>query len=462
MSPRTPPGPKGTFFGGHLSVFGRDPLALIERCARDYGDFVGLRFVNQPVMLVNDVNAIDFVLSSNSRQFQKTLGYRTPFMRRLFGQGLLTSEGEFWTRQRRLAQPAFHRDRIATYAQAIAQHADELLATWKPGETRSVHLDMMHLTTRVVVRTLFNSDVPREINDLGRASAAVMERFSSQWSAWRILTQFLPSPGSRRFEQVMTNLDNYIYGLIHERRASGKDTGDLLSMLLMARDDDGQGMTDKQLRDELTTLMVAGLDTTALALTWSFYLLSQNPSAEAALSEEIQNVLGDRIPRFEDLPKLRYTEKVIKESMRLYPPAWLVGRRAMQDCEIGGYPVKAGTSVIVSQWLKHRDVRHFENPLQFKPERWNDEAVKSLPKYAYFPFGGGPRICIGYQFAMMEAVLVLAKVAQKFRLAAPQGYTVTPWPSITLQPKNGVLLKVESRAKATKAQELAAVSTPVS
>lgn len=454
-------GPPGSFFLGHLSRFGRDPLGLLEQCAREYGDFVALRFVNKPVLLVNDAAAIEQVLATNSRQFRKTLGYRTPFMRRLFGQGLLTSEGEFWTRQRRLAQPAFHRDRVAQYARAIVQYADELLATWQPGETRAVHLDMMKLTTRVVVRTLFNSDVPREINDLGRASATVMERFTSQWSAWRIFSQFLPTPGSRRFEQVMRNLDNFIYGLIQERRAANQDVGDLLSMLLLARDDDGQGMTDRQLRDELTTLMVAGLDTTALALTWTFYLLSQNPAADAKLAQEVQLILNGRAPGFPDLPRLRYAEMVIKEAMRLYPPAWVIGREALQNCELAGHPVAGGTSVIMSQWLAHRDARHFENPLQFQPERWTEENARKLPKYAYFPFGGGPRICIGYQFAMMEAVLVLAMVAQRYRLTASPNYAVTPWPSITLQPRGGISLKVETRIPAATAPAPRGESVPV-
>ena len=304
---------------------------------------------------------------------------------------------------------------------------------------------MMRLTTEVVVKALFNANVPPQIDEMSRSSAVVMERFTTQWSGWRLFAGLLPTPGAWRFARVMRRLNDYIYGVIRERRNSGQDAGDLLSMLLLARDEAGQGMSDRQLRDELTTLMVAGLDTTALALSWSFYLLSQNSEAEKQLFQEVRSVLGGRSAALTDLPQLRYTEMVVKEAMRLYPPGWVIGREAIQDCEIGGHQIGAGTSLIMSQWLKHRDPRYFENPERFSPERWLEDATKSLPKFAYFPFGGGPRVCIGNSFAMMEAVLVLATVAQNFRLTAAPGYAITPWPSITLQPKEGVWLKVEPR-----------------
>jgi cytochrome P450 len=438
-------GPKGTWLLGNLRQFGRDPLGFLEQCARDYGDFVPLRFGNRTVCLLNDPAHIESVLTTQSRHFRKTLGYRTPFMRRLFGQGLLTSESEFWLRQRRLTQPAFHRDRIATYADIIVGFAERLLKTWKVGEMRGVHQDMMRLTTEVVTKTLFNKDVPPEIDDLFKGSSVVLEHFTSQWSVWRFVASFVPTPGRWQFERVIRRLDKFIYELIDERRASAQDTGDLLSMLLLARDERGNGMSNQQLRDELTTLMLAGLDTTALALSWAFYLLSQNLPAEARLFTELQSALGDRLPRFADLSKLAYTEAVVKETMRLYPSAWIIGREALDDCEIGGHPIARGTSLVMSQWLKHRDSRYFEQPEKFSPGRWVSESARPLPKYAYFPFGGGPRACIGNSFAMMEAVLVLATVAQRFRLTATPGYTVEPWATITLQPRGGLFLKVEPR-----------------
>ena len=273
-------GPKGSFLVGNLPEFGRDPLAFLERCAREFGDFVRLRFLGRPVLFIYDATAIEQVLVTQARSFRKTIGYRTPFMRRLFGQGLLTSEGDFWIRQRRLSQPAFHRDRIATYAETIVEFTKQMLATWRPGETRNIHEEMMRLTTQVVTRTLFNSPVPPEIDQMGQASAVVMRRFATQWNGFRLILNLLPTPESRRFKEVMQRLDDYIFGLIRDRRASGLDHGDLLSMLLLARDDDGTGMNDQQLCDELKTLMVAGLDTTALALSWALYLLARNPAID--------------------------------------------------------------------------------------------------------------------------------------------------------------------------------------
>ena len=446
-APRTTPlaGPKGSWLTGNLTEFGQDPLGFLEKCVRDYGDFVPVRFLHQKIFLLNDPAVIEDVLTTQARNFRKTLGYRTPVMRRIFGLGLVTSEGEHWVRQRRLAQPAFHRDRIATYGKIIVGFTEEMIATWKDGETRDIHHEMMQMTIRVVTKTLFNSVVSPELNEVIASSSVVMERFTTQWKWYRALFGLLPSVMSWRFSRGMRRLDNFIYGLIRERRTSGEDAGDLLSMLLQARYEDGSGMSDQQLRDELTTLMVAGMDTTALALSWAFYLLSQNPDSVPPLHEELERVLGGRAPSFADLPQLSYTEMVVKETMRLYPSVWIIGREALQDCDVGGQTIKAGESLFMSQWLKHRDSRYFKEAGRFLPERWRGEEMKQLPKFAYFPFGGGPRVCIGNSFAMMEAVLALATISQKFELTAAPGYHVTPWPAITLYPKGGVLLKTVSR-----------------
>lgn len=438
-------GPKGSWLTGNLTEFGQDPLGFLEKCVRDYGDFVPVRFLHQKIYLLNDPSHIEEVLTTQARNFRKTLGYRTPVMRRIFGVGLVTSEGEHWVRQRRLAQPAFHRDRIATYAKSIVEFTEEMIATWKDGETRDIHHDMMQMTVRVVTKTLFNSAVSPELNDVIATSSVVMERFTTQWKWYRALFGLLPSVMSWRFSRGMRRLDNFIYNLIRERRANSEDTGDLLSMLLQARYEDGSGMSDQQLRDELTTLMVAGMDTTALALSWAFYLLSQNPESVPPLFEELKRVLDGRAPGFADLPQLSYTEVIVKETMRLYPSVWIIGREALHDCKVGGQPIKAGESLFMSQWLKHRDPRYFKEAGRFLPERWREDEIKQLPKYAYFPFGGGPRICIGNSFAMMEAVLALATISQKFQLTATPGYQVAPWPAITLYPKGGVLLKTVSR-----------------
>jgi cytochrome P450 len=322
---------------------------------------------------------------------------------------------------------------------------ERMLSGWRDGETREVHGEMMRLTTEVVVKTLFNSPVPREIDDLSQASAAVMERFVSQMKPLTILLGMLPTPSSIQFGRVMRRLDNYIYSLIRERRAGAEDPGDLLSMLLNARDEDGSRMSDRQLRDELTTLMVAGLDTTALALSWSLHLLAVNPETQERLAREVRGILGDAPPGAADLARLGCVEAAVKESMRLYPPAWLIGREAVKDCEIGGRRVAAGTSVIVSQWLAHRDPRYFAEPERFWPERWANEATKNLPKFAYFPFGGGPRVCIGSAFAMLEATLALAMIVRRFRVDPIPGLEPTPWAAITLQPRGGVHVKLAQR-----------------
>ncbi|MBU6399874.1 MAG: cytochrome P450 [Verrucomicrobia bacterium] len=439
----SPAGPRGSLLLGNLAEFGKHPLGFLERCAREFGDFVPLRFLHRPVVLLNHPALIEAVLAGPHRQFRKTIGYRTPFMRRLFGQGLLTSDGDFWTRQRRLAQPAFHRERIAGYGGVIAQYTREMLSGWQTGAVRDVHDDVLKLTTRVVVKTLFNAEVPPSIRQLGEASAVVLEQFTRQWSAWRLLWAWFPTAGTRRFEGVMRELDAFIFDLIREGRDTRQDHGDLLSMLLKVRDESGNGMSDRQLRDELVTLMVAGLDTTALAVSWALLLLAQHPESQRRLRVEIHRVVGGRTPGVADLPQLPYTEAVLKESMRLYPPAWLVGREAVEDGEIGGHFIKRGTSLVMSQWLMHRDARYHAEPAAFRPERWLEPACQHLPKFAFFPFGGGPRICIGNSFAMLEATIALVSILQSWQINCEPDYTVEPWPSITLQTRGGIWLKVE-------------------
>jgi cytochrome P450 len=337
VQPR-PSGPQGSWLFGSLPQFGKNPLAFLEQCARDHGDFVPFRVFNKTIIVLAAPAHIEYVLTTNPRNFRKTIGYRTPFMRRLFGRGLLTSEGEHWLRQRRLAQPAFHRDRIATYAQIIVQFAGEMTAAWQPGETRNIHNDLMRLTTRVVSKTLFNSPPPPEINALNDSATVVMERFTTQWKWYRLLLHLLPTPSGRAFEKVAQRTDDFIYTLIRERRASGEDAGDLLSMLLQARDESGQGMTDLQVRDELVTLLLAGLDTTALALSWAFYLLSQNPTAVVALEAELEKVLHGRAPAFSDLPQLTYAESVIRETCVCIPPRGRLAAKPLRPAKSTAIP----------------------------------------------------------------------------------------------------------------------------
>jgi cytochrome P450 len=441
-----PQGPKGNLLLGVMAEFNRDSLAFIERLARDYGDIVRTRFFYVPAYFIYHPDYIEQVLATNSRNFIKPLSFRTPFFHRLVGNGLLTSEGEFWRRQRRLAQPAFHRERIAAYARVMVKDTEEMLKTWRDGEIRDTHRDMMRLTMEIVTHTLFNANVSDDADKVARALGVLVEPFSSQATLKWILDNRLPTPTNRRFHKVAAQLDEVIYRIIGQRRANGnQEQGDLLSMLLQAHDEDGSQMTDKQLRDEVITLFLAGQETTALTLTWAWYLLAQHPEAEARLWQELDEVLAGRTPEATDVPQLKFTEMVAKESMRLYPPAYVVGREAVEACEIGGYQVPPGMQVFMPTWVVHRDSRFFDAPKEFKPERWTPEFISNLPRYAYFPFGGGPRVCIGNSFAMMEIVLLLATVAQRFRLNLVSKHPVELQPAMSLRPRNGIRMKIEKR-----------------
>jgi cytochrome P450 len=304
---------------------------------------------------------------------------------------------------------------------------------------------MMHLTLDIVARTLFDANVAgSEARAVGGALETAMKYLMSPIT-WTGLRRWLPSLGTWKFNRAIRQLDRILYGIIRERRREGRVADDLLSRLLTARGEDGSQMTDEQLRDELMTLFLAGHETTALALSYSFYLLSQHPEAEARLTAEVDEVLEDRPPTIADVPRLRYTEWVVKESMRLYPPAWAIGREPRKDCEIGGFFTPKGTQIMMNQWVVHRDPRWFEEPLTFQPQRWDNDLARRLPRCAYFPFGDGPRICIGNQFAMMETVLVLATVMQRYRLTTAPDYTLQVIPSITLRPRGGIPMIVHER-----------------
>ncbi|HEY9741404.1 MAG TPA: cytochrome P450 [Coleofasciculaceae cyanobacterium] len=438
-----PPGPKGRFLIGHLPEINRDPLHYTLQCVREYGDVVGWQFGPFPAITVNHPDLVEQVLVTQVRNFVKSSVYRRGL--RILGNGLLTSEGEFWQRQRRLVQPAFHQERIAAYAQVMVAYANQLLDQWQDGEIRDVHQDMMSLTSQIASKTLFDVDITEETEGVQAALNAVMD-FNAQLSNQYLVPGWVPTPSNLRYQRAIQQLDVIIYRIIEQRRASGKDTGDLLSMLLQIRDEsDGTQMTNRQVRDEAMTLFLAGHETTANALTWLWFLLSQHPQVEAKLQQELKTVLGSRTPTVADIRQLRYTEGVVLEAMRLYPPVWGMSRVALQDCVLGEYNVKAGTTVFLSQWAMHRDPRFYENPEVFHPDRWADNLLKKLPTFAYFPFGGGQHICIGKAFAMMEAVLLVATMAQKFRLTLQADHPVTPQPSLSLRPKYGMKMLLNCR-----------------
>lgn len=387
--------------------------------------------------IVNDPALVDEVLVEQNRHFIKDRTTRA--LAELVGHGLLVSDGEFWRRQRRLAQPAFHRERIAAYAATMVEHAERLAATWRAGETIDLHAAMMRLTLDIVAATLFSSGVDAAAADaIAESLDTIMRRFADPTYALLPSLARLPLPGNRAFTAARARIDATIRGLIAARRASGQDHGDLLSMLLRARDEGGGQMTDEQLRDEALILFVAGHETTALALSWTWMLLSQHPAAWARLGEELAEVLGGRAPTLGDVPRLKYTEQVILESMRLYPPAWSIGREAIVDVELGGTRIPRGGQLWIFQWALHRHPRHFPRPEAFAPERWAGDLQRRLPRGVYLPFGGGPRLCIGNNFAMMELVLVLATLARRWRPHVRAQDRPRPQFSVTLRPAGGM------------------------
>lgn len=395
--------------------------------------------------MINHPDYIKDVLVTNHQHFKKGLALQRA--KRLLGEGLLTSEGEFHRRQRRLAQPAFHRQRIASYGAIMTDYAARTSARWQDGETLDISEEMMRLTLAIVGKTLFDADVESEAEEVGEAMNVVMGLFDTLTIPFFELLEKLPLPQMQRFKKARAQLDRIMYRLIEERRRSGADRGDLLSMLLLAEDEEGQsgGMTDAQVRDEALTIFLAGHETTANALTWTWYLLSQHPNVEARVHEELENVLGSRPPTVDDFPRLRYTEMVLAESMRLFPPAWAIGRLAIDECTLAGYSVPKGSLVLMSQYVMHRDARFFSEPERFDPERWTPTARESRPQFSYFPFGGGPRRCIGEGFAWLEGVLLVATLAQQWRMSLVPGHAVALRPLITLRPKHGMRMIMHRR-----------------
>ena len=437
-----PPGPSELFKRWSFGPLNNNPLEYFSKIAHDYGDIAGLHILKFKTIFINHPDLIEEVLVANARKYTKGKVLRAN--RHVFGEGLLTSEGDFWLRQRRLAQPAFHRVRIASYAATMVEYAQRLLQGWRDGEERDAHREMMRLTLQIVGKTLFDADVERDAQDVGKSMELLLE-VGADFRRTIFVPHWVPTPSNLRVKREVAHIEKILYRIIAERRASGRDAGDLLSMLLHAQDEDGSRMTDRQLRDETITLFLAGHETTASTLSWTWWLLARNPAVEKKLHAELDAVLGDRAPTIEDLPKLVYTGQVITESLRLYPAAWGLARLAVEDHEIAGYPVTKGMGVAMAQWVVHRDPRWYDAPEEFRPERWENDLLKRLPKFAYFPFGGGPRQCIGNAFALMEAALILATIAQKFRLRLVANHPVVPLASITLRPRHGVRVTLESR-----------------
>ena len=440
------PGPSSWLPGASFLRFRRDPLKFFTETHREFGDIARFTFGPQEILLVSHPDWIEDVLVTSAKKFQK--GVALQRAKRLLGEGLLTAEGQAHLKQRRTIQPLFHRQQVQRFAGAMVTHALRWRESIAPNETIDMTAQMAALTLAIVGETLFSSNVQADADDVRQALSAAVQSFGIAFLPGIEYFEKLPLPMFVRVRKARERLDRVIHRVIEERR-SGEDTGDLVSMLLAARDPenpDAPGMSDQQIRDEAMTIFLAGHETTANAMAWTWHLLGKARAVETRLHEELARVLDGRTPTVEDVPRLEYTRAIIAESMRLYPPAWTMGRKAIEAHSIGGHPITPGTLVIMSQWVVHHDPRWWLDPERFSPDRWLRNmpavALTPRPKYAYFPFGGGSRICIGESFAWTEAILLLATIAQRWTFAPMSIPELEP--RITLRPKN-LQMRAQSR-----------------
>ena len=437
-----PPGPRLPIFGALVGP-GRDPLRMFASYARTYGDITFFRLGAERCYLLNHPTYIKDVLVTHQRNFTKSRGLERA--RKLLGDGLLTAEGQTHLRHRRLLQPAFHRDRVGSHARAMIDYATRMADRWENGASLEMSKEMMRLTLSIAGKTLFDTDVESKADEVGVAVTDVLESFWLNLLPGANLLEKLPIATLRRAHESRMRLDALIYKMIDDRRTElasrAADRGDMLSMLIAAQDEDRTSLTDQEVRDEALTILLAGHETTANALTWTWYLLSQHPDVAGALRDELDRVLGGRAPGPTDYMQLPYTRKVLTESMRLFPPAWVIGRRAIAEHTVSDYTLPARSMVFMSPYVMHHDPRFYPDADRFLPERWTPEFESALPRFAYFPFGGGTRQCIGEQFAWMEGVFVLATIARKWRFELDPAQRVVPQPLVTLRSRYGMKMR---------------------
>lgn len=438
-----------------FNAVNRNFFDYIERSFGEYGDLFRLDMFGKPTYFVHHPDHLHELLVTRADDFIKNRDYTDPQrgLARFFGNGLLTSNGDFWKRQRKLVAPALHTRRIAAYAGIMVDETIAMLDRWENGGRFDIAHEMTQATLQIVSKALFSldsSDMSSDALRIGQIMGQIQEFVGSTFTLESLLPTWIPTP--RRWQESVAkrDLDAIVYRIINNWRRAGEDRGDLLSMLLMARDDDDRPMTDLQARDEIVTMFLAGHETTANTLNWLWMLLAQHPEAERKLHNELDQVLGGADPKLEDLRRLPYTEQVVREAMRLFPPAFAFNREAVRDTTIGGYAIPAGADIQVIIWTTHRDARWWDDPLAFRPERFAPENESSLKKYAYLPFGGGPRVCIGNSFALMEAQIMTALIAGRFRLQLAPGQVVTPEPLLTLRPRGGLPMTVTPRVPAAQ------------
>ncbi|WP_088067358.1 cytochrome P450 [Gottfriedia luciferensis] len=429
---------------GHLNEFRKDPLHFLSDLYNKHDTIVSFRFAHRKMNLLLEPALIKEVLVTKQNSFHKSKPFQE--MKTLLGEGLLTSEDEVHMRQRRLMQPSFTKQHIQTYAEEMTMITEEFLCSWKDGEERLISRDMMELTLAIIVKTMFSMDMYQGHERVGKHLDIIMDIATKRIRSVLKAPLALHTPQNKSLTEAINAIDKVLYEMI-EKRSDSNIKEDLLGVLMRARDEEsGEGMTNQQLRDEAMTIFMAGHETTANTLSWCLYLLSQHPSKAERLYEEVDRVLGNRRANHDDMKELVYTQQIIWESIRLYPPAWLIGRKAIEDVRIGNYKIHKGETVLISPYIMQHSEKYFSNAEEFIPERFINGKVKDVPEYAFFPFGGGPRVCIGNHFAIMEATLVLATIAQQFTVELLQNqHKVEPEPFITLRPKSGLRMIVRKR-----------------
>lgn len=431
-----PPGPTGHWLLGNLRDYRRDRLGFLETVRDAHGPVARYRLGTRDFVVISEPRLIEQVLVTRNHEFGKSA--ITKMLASVFGNGLLLSEGEFWLRQRRLIQPTFAQQQIARFGETMVRHAQKLIENWRPDREVDLLVAMQEVTMTIAAETLLGVQLAEEVQEIHEPHDFIRADFDRRTESIVTLPQWVPTPYRLRVRAAQRKIGTIVDRLIDSRRSSSAASSDILSKLLALRDEGNRRMTDTQVRDEALTFLFAGHETTASTLAWVWYLLATHPEAEAQLHKELSEVLAGRLPTAADVPRLGYTTNVVCEALRLFPSVYGMSRQALADCELGGYRIPQGTNLVLSQWLTHRDAQWFSEPLEFHPNRWAPEFQKSLPHYAYFPFGGGPRVCIGNTFAMMEAVLVIATMASRYRFQLVEGHQIRPHASVTLRPSPGV------------------------